>query len=71
MSLALWAPFRLFHPPLFIPWQAVESCRRIEHYASPWTQVTVRDGGTLTFTGRAAEAISRHADQRGLGEGAA
>lgn len=63
-SLTLWAPFRLFHPPLFIPWEAVENCRSIEHYWGKWTQVTVRDGGSLTVTGRAAAAISRHAVER-------
>ena len=30
LSLALWVPFRLFHAPLFIPWEALERCRRIE-----------------------------------------
>jgi hypothetical protein len=71
LSLALWAPFRLFHPPLFIPWEAVEGCRSIEGYLGKWTRVTVRGGGSLTFTGQAAKAICRHAGQRGLAEGAA
>lgn len=70
-SLALWAPFRLFHPPLFIPWEAVESCRSIEWYRGKGAQVAVRDGGSLTVTGQAAAAITRHAAQRGLAEGAA
>jgi hypothetical protein len=72
LSLALWAPFRLFHPPLFIPWEALEGCRRIEHYRrGPWMLVTLRDGGDHTVTGQAAAAISRYAAERGLAEGAA
>jgi hypothetical protein len=71
LSLALWAPFRLFHPPLFIPWEALERCRSIEHYRAPRTLVTLRDGGDLTVTGQAAAAIFRYAAERGLAEGAA
>lgn len=62
LSLAVWAPFSLFHPPLFIPWEALEKCRRIEHYRQgPWTLVTLREGGNFTVTGRAAEAVFRYA----------
>ena len=65
VSLALWAPFRLFHPPLFIPWQAVKSYRIIAQYRGDWTHVTLREGGSLTVSGRAAAAIARHAVQEG------
>jgi hypothetical protein len=71
ISLALWAPFRLFHPPLFVPWEAVESCRVLELPGGNLTQVTVHHGGSLTVSGQAAVAIRRHAVQRGLAEGAA
>lgn len=71
-SLALWAPFALFHPPMFIPWEALERCRSVEWpRGGPLTQITVRDGGELTVTGRAGAAIFRYATERGLAEGAA
>ena len=59
ISLALFAPFRLWHPPLFIPWEAVEGCRRMEHIAGPVTELRVREGGTLTFVGAPGTAIAR------------
>jgi hypothetical protein len=71
LSLSLWTPFRLFHPPLFIPWEAVTSCRIIAHYGGDWTHLTLREGGSLTVSGRAAAAIARHAVRQGLAEGAA
>jgi hypothetical protein len=71
LSLALWAPFRLLHPPLFLPWEALESCRSIECLWGKATLLTVRDGGNLTFTGRAAVAIADYAAQRGVSGGAA
>lgn len=72
LSLALWAPFALFHPPMFLPWEALESCRSVEWpRGGPLTQITVRDGGELTVTGRAGAAIFRYATERGLAEGAA
>lgn len=72
LSLVVWAPFSLFHPPLFIPWEALEKCRRIEHYRQgPWTLVTLREGGDFTITGQAAEAVFRYAAERGLAEGVA
>jgi hypothetical protein len=60
LSLALWAPFGLFHSPLFIRWEALERCRSIEwHIRGQLTQITVRDGGNLTVTGQAAAAIEQ------------
>ena len=59
ISLALWAPFRLFHPAMFIPWTAVERCRRVDHMAGALTQLDVRGGGTLSFVGRAGASIAR------------
>jgi len=72
LSLVRWTPFRLFHPPRFIPREALESCRSIEwHRGGQWTQITVRDGGDLTVTGQAAAAIFRYAADRGLPQGTA
>lgn len=71
ISLALWAPFRLFHPSLLLPWDAVETWRAFEVYGRHWTEIIVRGGGKVTVYGRAAQAISRWATQRGIPEGAA
>lgn len=64
ISLALWGPFRLFHPPLFVPWDAVKSCRTIELLGAQAMQLTVEHGESLTVYGRAAAAISRSCASR-------
>jgi hypothetical protein len=66
ISLALWAPFRLFHPALLVPWDAVEECRAVAVYGQHWTNVSVRAAGSVTMYGRAAVAIARAAERRGL-----
>ena len=66
ISLALWAPFRLFHPSLLVPWDAVAECRALAVYGQRWTHVSVRDAGSVTVYGRAAEAIARAAERRGI-----
>lgn len=65
ISLALWGPFSLFHPPLFIPWEAVESCRATAVYGSHTTQLTVQHGESLTLHGKAAAAIARRNAHQG------
>ena len=70
LSLALWAPFKLFHPPLFIPWDAVARCRAVERIRGRWTQVTTRNGIDVTFAGRVADDVYDQAVARGLVEGA-
>ena len=67
LSLALWGPFRLFHPPLFLPWDAVESCRSIEAYGRQVLQLEVKHGGSLTVYGRAAVAIARYMQRLTVG----
>ena len=70
ISVALWAPFALFHPPFFLPWTAVEWWRTVEYPGGrKVVQLTVRDGGSLTFFGRAGSAIAEHARRLGLAEG--
>jgi hypothetical protein len=32
LALALLFPFRFMHRPLFIPWEAVERCRRVRNF---------------------------------------
>jgi hypothetical protein len=67
ISLALWAPFRLFHPPMFIPWEDVEKCRISEWFrGTQLMQITVRDGVELSVTGRAAPVLFRYASERSL-----
>ena len=70
LSVALWAPFALFHPPFFLPWSAVEGWRTVEfpggHRA---VQLTVRDGGSLAFYGRAGAGIARRAGLEGVTQG--
>jgi hypothetical protein len=70
ISLALWAPFRLFHPSLLIPWDAVEACSAVVLYRGHATQVTLRGGGRVRIYGRAAQAVVQRGTQRGLAEGA-
>lgn len=71
ISLVLWAPLRLFHPPVLLPWEAVEKWRHLEVYGNHSTLVTVRGGGSVTVFGPAAVAIARWASERGIPTGAA
>jgi hypothetical protein len=66
MAIALWAPFRLFHAPLFIPWQAVETCAVTDGLRGERSAlVTLKDGARFRVYGKAAEAISMHLGQHG------
>jgi hypothetical protein len=58
IMLALWAPFRLFHPPLLIPWTAVEDCQRIPTASKDGAHVLLRGGGGFQLYGRAAMALA-------------
>lgn len=69
ISLELWAPFRLFHPPIFIPWEAIERLRVVPLARGSATQIRVRDGGSLTLSGRVAAAIADGAARRGVPTG--
>lgn len=64
ISVELWAPFRLFHPPFHLPWDAVENCRVVELIGGSLTHLEIRGGGTLTVGGRAGAAIARAAAER-------
>jgi hypothetical protein len=66
ISLALWAPLRLFHPGLLVPWDAIESCRSSEVYGRRSTRFTVREAGSVTVYGRAASAIAEWASRAGI-----
>lgn len=69
ISMSMWAPFRLYHPPLFIPWDAVERCRLVEMLGGELVQFAVKRAGTVTVRGAAGTAILRHAAQRGITDG--
>ncbi|MGH7535673.1 MAG: hypothetical protein ACREMG_08815 [Gemmatimonadales bacterium] len=64
--LALWAPFRLFHPPLRIPWSAVETCTAQELSWGRSVRVGLRGGGSFQAYGNAADAILRWWTERGF-----
>ncbi len=57
ISLALWAPMRLFHPALLIPWRAIESCERKTIGWHQAVQVTLRDGDGFLAFAKPADAI--------------
>lgn len=69
VSLELWAPFRLFHPPLFIPWSAVEHWRVVPYPPGELTQIRVKADVSLSIGGRAGAAIADHAGRRGIPAG--
>jgi hypothetical protein len=64
ISLALWAPFRLFHPPLLIPWTAVDECRPIPTLNHDGVRIILRDGGGFQVYGKAATALASLWNQR-------
>ncbi len=52
--------FRLFSPPLFIPWSAVESVQEKRFLFSRYTAIRLRGRWpTISFRGAAGEEISR------------
>jgi hypothetical protein len=57
ISLSLWLPMRLFHPPLLIPWRSVRSCdpKTLAWYKG--RTVNLGDGEGFWVQGKAAEAI--------------
>lgn len=66
ISLALWAPLGLFHPPILLPWDAVEQCQTVEAYGNRITKLAVRGGETLTLYGRPAAEIALVAEAQGV-----
>ena len=57
LNLSMWAPFRLFHPPMLIPWEAV---KKWERKLTPWGDAVVIElehGGGVILYGRAAAAM--------------
>jgi hypothetical protein len=62
ISLSLWAPFAMNHPPIFLPWEAVEHYRMLEVYGNRWTTLRIRGGESITVYGRPAAAIATGAE---------
>lgn len=61
LDISILLPFRFLHPPLLIPWAAIESCREKKLWMS--TQAFVRVAKLkkqLTFTGKLATEILAH-----------
>jgi hypothetical protein len=57
MLLTLWAPLRLFHPPMLIPWNAV---KQWERKLTPWgdaARLELDDDLGLLVYGKAATAL--------------
>jgi hypothetical protein len=57
ISLSLLRLFRLFHPPMLIPWSAVDRCTAETVLWGHRTRVTLRDGVVLVTGGPVAEAL--------------
>lgn len=57
ISLAMWAPMRLFHPGLLIPWRAVRTCEVKDFGWHKGRTVNLGDGEGFWIHGKAAEAI--------------
>ena len=62
ISLAIWAPMRLFHPGLLIPWRSVRSAEPKDFMWSKGRTVTLGDGEGFWVQGKAAEAIGARWD---------
>ncbi len=67
VGLATRIPFRLFHPPLFIPWSAVSACKVEKFLFFKQTAVYLTSPDTrLRFGGRVGRAIQQQHDSLGL-----
>jgi hypothetical protein len=63
IRLATLIFFRLFHPPFFIPWSAVSTCKDEKFFFLKQTAVYLTAPDTrLRFTGRVGRAIRQHYD---------
>jgi hypothetical protein len=71
VRLAVWLPFRWFHPPLFIPWTAIPHCEGGRHWLRKCTTIQLADPPTtIRFYGRAGRDILATYDNRALSTGA-
>jgi len=66
VSLALSAPFRLFHPAILVPWSAVAECRDDDFIGRRFAMVTVAESGSFTVYGRAATVVAEYASAQGV-----
>lgn len=58
IGLSVLLPFRFRHPPLTIPWTAVESCQQGWHRLWPGVDLRLRSGERIVLRGRAAKALA-------------
>jgi hypothetical protein len=64
IGLSPLLPFRLFHPPLFVPWSAISSCKVDKFLFIEQTSLYLVSPDTrLRFTGRAGRAIKQQHDR--------
>jgi hypothetical protein len=58
LAISVLLPFRIFHPPFFIPWSAVSECKQERFWFLSHRAVYVIEPQTrLLFRGRVAAAI--------------
>jgi hypothetical protein len=57
-SLRIWLPFRFFHPPLFIPWRAVQTVEMRRWLFFTIVRVRLSTDEELTFTGGLGKTIA-------------
>lgn len=58
IDISMFPLWRLLHPPLLIPWNAIESCTEAQDWLSRYVQVTlVTSQKQFIFHGKAADAI--------------
>jgi hypothetical protein len=58
IALSVQFLFRLFHPPLFIPWEAIVSCEETKVWFRRATRLEIRDPeNRITFYGRVAKDL--------------
>jgi len=68
VRLSILFPFRMGHPPLFIPWHAVEDCRQERFWFATYTTVQlVEPKMPMTFSGKLGRALLDAWSKRGRG----
>ena len=68
-SLSTWFIYRLFHPPLFIPWQTVASIETKPSLFSTTTDIRIRgQWSVISLRGKTGERVSKaYADRMNVG----
>lgn len=65
VQLSIFVLFRLLHPPMFIPWSAVEYVRPEELWSLPYVAVSIRGSGVrLLFTEQVGKKLEQAFEAR-------